>query len=208
MTLIVGIKDNNHSYIIGDRQATCGNNKKTIYEPKVWKSGQVLMGISGSPRFLQIAKYHFTPDLALGEPDLTSLLVHKFVKPLRELFKQEGYAEINDNHESTWDSLLFIVKNRIFSMGYNYQLNEYTAPFLAIGSGATEAMAILTNGFLSENFTRSRTKKYYAQRTIKDIFRTVSYLNNTVSFPIDIIRDDGEMRTFAYPKDIKKEFWK
>lgn len=148
MTCIIGYMTGGKIYMGGDSAVVTqdGNSAiiRTMTEPcKVFKTGEWLIGFSGTPRFGQILRdcFHPTP-IGTGE-NVVKYLTETFVKELIETLDKLKYLEIRNGEVSCYPFLIG-VRGRIFKIGTDLVVLEVKDNFTAIGSGEEFALGALS----------------------------------------------------------------
>ena len=144
MTCIVGIIEPSGAVVMGaDSCVTHGNLSAILSVPKIIDRGNMLIGVTGDVRLLNIIETSLTiPVIPEGCSPRTYILEHLIPK-LRECAKQHGHAEVKDQQESQGGMLLIGFRGHLFSVGYYYSLCEFSTPYFAEGSGREVALGAL-----------------------------------------------------------------
>lgn len=143
MTCIIGLIEGNTMYMGGDSAYVSGWHIRAG-APKVIRLGEMLIGVSGYPRAMQIVRYHLTVPAHPDDLDTESYMVTCFVPALREAFKEHGFAEVQYNQENYDSTLMVAYRGRLFEIESNFQLSYYREPYAAIGSGQSYALAAMS----------------------------------------------------------------
>jgi len=142
MTCIVGIKTTNGLYIGGDSAISSGNIVQIIADPKIWKTGQFIIGFAGSLRVGQIMKYKMKiPPINQRNP--TEYMVTGFVDAMRKVLKTAGAARELNKEEEQDNSFLVGFKGHLFEIDGVYGVCEVKDNFTAIGCGSEYALGSL-----------------------------------------------------------------
>ncbi len=145
MTAIVGIVDKDKVWMGADRLGVNGYlmtwNKAT---DKVFKTGPFVIGCCGYPRVSQLVKYK------LGLKDDPRKEAHEFmcvdfVDKMRTVLNDNGAKIIDKNEDSvsvgSW--LLISFRGQLYEVQPNFQVEQRTEPYDAIGCGAELALGSL-----------------------------------------------------------------
>lgn len=144
MTAIVAIanEDQGSVWMGGDSHSadpSIGRNQ-VRNDPKVWKFGPFVMGISGSVRQAQIMQYHFTPKDP-GE-DVMKYMVTKFVPELRDVLGKGQLAE--DEPESPLPGGVLVgVRGHVYEIQADYQVVDNADSFWSIGAASEYCLGAL-----------------------------------------------------------------
>jgi ATP-dependent protease HslVU (ClpYQ) peptidase subunit len=143
MTILLGLEHNDKVYIGGDSISLNGWAKDITASRKVFSKGRMLFAVAGNPRQAQLIQHYFDvpPDQAEGEDD-EAYLVLEVVEPLRRLFKDRGFTEI-DNGRELGPSFLIGYRGKLYSVENAYQLCRSARGMYAMGLGDDFAIAAL-----------------------------------------------------------------
>lgn len=142
MTCIVGLIDNGNIWIGGDSAGIRGTELIIRKDPKVFRSGDFVIGYSSSFRMGQLLAHAFTPPARDQSLDVYSYMVTVFVDALRSCFKNGGYAE-KQNEAERGGTFLVGYEKRLFCIEGDYQVGENADGYAACGSGAVIALGSL-----------------------------------------------------------------
>lgn len=143
MTCIIGLAQDDTLYMGADSAATGGWEITTQRQPKIFRAGDLLIGVSGYPRMLQILKYRFAPPAHTPEKDDMHYMAVDFVDAARQAFKDAGYAQKENEQERT-DSLVLIgYRGHFYTLERNYQIIDSVRDYATIGSGDSYALGAL-----------------------------------------------------------------
>lgn len=184
MTCIVGYTDGDSVVIGGDRAATDGWGEITLLRyTKVFRLGDMLLGVSGSVRGYQLLRYHLEKPTNNRNDPLT-FLVKDFIPALRGVFKEHGYTEVDNNRESLDHYALVGYRGQLFVIQSDFSITNTIGAYMAIGSGSPYAL-----GALTALATLRESKKKFLVRTA--LYAAAEHCNS-VSAPFDIeVLDDG-----------------
>lgn len=150
MTVIVGIVENGVVTIGGDSQTTSGWVAQSLAasNPKVFRVGPFLIGVTGAMRAGQVMRYGFRPPVHPdGMPDAEYMATF-FVDECRRAFKDGGFAEtVNGADRAGTDNnragFLVGYRGHLYSLWESFQIDEYDTPYVANGSGWEFALGAL-----------------------------------------------------------------
>lgn len=144
MTCIVAIVEPNGAIHMGADSAASNSNHeiRTRKDPKIYKVGEFLFGFTGSFRMGQILGYKFSAPEHRPDYSIEKYMHTSFIDHVRELFHNNGYAKTDSGRESGG---FFLVgyRGRLFGVESDYQIEELTVPYMAIGSGSEVALGSL-----------------------------------------------------------------
>ncbi len=140
MTCIVAITDGKRTVMGADSAAGSTDNPE-IYDfatSKLFQKGEYLVGVCGSYRSGQLARYEMEwPDPPEDPAELEGFLVREVVKKLRELYKEAGHVP------PPTAAAMVAIRGRIFVIGNDNSVGSLANPWCAIGSGRHTAYGAL-----------------------------------------------------------------
>ncbi len=159
MTCIVGLVRDGQVYLGGDSASNSNDHGITIVKnPKVFRKGKFVMGYTSSWRMGQLIQYHFTPPEIAFQQDVMEYMVTSFIGGIRNLFKEGGWAKI-ENSQEHGGSFLVGYQERLFTIHADYQVAESANLYEAIGSGANIALGALFTLTTAKNFAETSTQE-------------------------------------------------
>lgn len=143
MTIIAACVDQDGSVWMGADTVNLIRNVEVrpTARPKMFRLGEMLIGMSGEVRGCQIVEY--LPDIEMppDDTDLMKWLATKFVPPMREAMKQGG-GELRESNADTLSGRLLIgIRGSIFEIDSSYGVCQPRSCFHAIGCADQEALA-------------------------------------------------------------------
>lgn len=127
----------------GDSAATDTYLDQTIRaEPKVFRVGSFVYGVSGSVRLSQLLRFAFKPSVQVGKDD-HGYLVTQWVDELRQVLKDKGHAMKHWETEAIGGSFLVGYRGGLYEVHSDYQVGRPKAGFAAVGSGGQVALGAL-----------------------------------------------------------------
>ena len=142
MTCIVGITDGKRIVVGADSAGSSPDNPElySIAVDKVWKTGEYLVGICGSYRAGQIARWEMDwPEPPEPGADLERFVVRDIVRALRQALQTAGASPSTEGRTQ----LLIGLRGELFSIGGDYSALKLTEHWIAIGSGRHHAYGAL-----------------------------------------------------------------
>ena len=155
MTCIVGLVCDGQVSLGGDSASNSNDHSITIVKnPKVFRKGAFVMGYTSSWRMGQLIQYQFMPPERDLQQDVMEYMVTSFIGGIRNLFKEGGWAKI-ENSQEQGGSFLVGYQGRLFTIHGDYQVAESANPYEAIGSGANIALGALFTLTTAKNFDKT-----------------------------------------------------
>lgn len=142
MTCIVGLVHEGVCWLGGDSAVTKGYEITAMRTAKVFRNGDVLLGVTGSLRMAQITRYTFRPPAA-NYKDPEHYLATEFLDALRSCYTAGGFIRKNNNLDEIDGAILLGYRGRLFEIGPNLGLLEPERAYHAVGSGAEHAHGAL-----------------------------------------------------------------
>jgi ATP-dependent protease HslVU (ClpYQ) peptidase subunit len=137
MTCIAAIIKDGKAYMAGERAVTDDSHISKIDTPKIWKTGDYLMGYCGGLE-AQIIQNNFKPPAIEGNVD--KFMRTKFLESIKAFYDKWG-MRIEKESEL---SLLICVKGRMFEHETaTLTMISYDTHYHAIGSGSAYALGSL-----------------------------------------------------------------
>ncbi len=145
MTCIVAITDGQRIAIGADSAvgSTDSPELNTVATNKVWRQGEYLVGICGTYRAGQIARWQMDWPEPPSDPeaDLEQFMVKEVVEALRRALENAAYSHAKEPTRVA--QFVVAVKGRIFMIAGDYSCATLEAPWIAIGSGRHNAYGAL-----------------------------------------------------------------
>lgn len=142
MTCIAAVTDGKTVWMGADA-AGVSNWELTIRaDPKVFISGNFLIGFTTSFRMGQLLHHRFTPPPCYDGRDPFSFMAVDFVDAVRHCLKDGGWAE-KFNEQERGGQFIVGLKGRIFTVDSDFQVGEPVVQYAAIGCGGTYALGAL-----------------------------------------------------------------
>ncbi len=145
MTCIAGVieRETGLVYLCGDSAGVAGYDLTVRADPKVFKVGEFIFGMSGSFRMGDLLHHTFKPPVPKpGEP-IERFMASRFIDSLRKCFKKGGFAKTKNDEETIGGSFLVGFRGRLFEIDADYQVGEAVASYNAVGCGAEIAKGAL-----------------------------------------------------------------
>lgn len=145
MTIVVGLADRGSIWFGADSRAEDDCSGRILAQPKIWRSRDYLIGISGSIRASNIIKHTVTLPPA-PERSHHRHVVLTIVPAIREALRAAGYRTRTRSGSGGEDSdadILIGFRGRVFVIDGEFQAQRAIGGFDAIGSGAGPALGAL-----------------------------------------------------------------
>ena len=141
MTCIVALEFENQVFMGGDSTAARGWEISKVADPKVFITGDFIVGYTSSFRMGQLLQYNLEVEgNNTDNPNLDlQYLVQTFIPAARRCLKDGGYTKIDNNREETGVFMLGY-HGKTYSVFDNFQILRVLGGFAAIGAGNTYAL--------------------------------------------------------------------
>lgn len=130
-------------HVGADRSISRGDEVHVNPHSKLHFVGEFLVGMSGPERLAQQVKYQFHPPDLLLNQDVVEYLSTIFVRILRDVFLENGYVEPDLKKDCGDFEILVAYRDRLFMIGCDFSVAEYTVPYAAAGGGRQYAMGAM-----------------------------------------------------------------
>lgn len=145
MTCIVAITDGRRTILGADSAAGSAGSPEVynIATSKLWKNGEYLIGICGTYRVGQIARWQMYWPKPPSDPeaDLEEFMVREVIATLRRTLEKADY---NPSKEPTRvGQFLIALRGQLFCTADDFSCVSLEAPWTAIGSGRHSAYGAL-----------------------------------------------------------------
>lgn len=171
MTCIIGLVDSGTGkvYMGADSAVVFGWEVRTLKTQKVFRVGEMLIGVTGDIRLSQALQYKVKcdPQPADDRDDL-AYLIRVFVEAVRKALKDEGITKIENGIEQvTAGNFIIGYRGALYGCDSNLAITQITDGFDAAGGGreyALGAMAVLDRHSAADRIIRSlkAVEKFYA----------------------------------------------
>lgn len=150
MTCIVALKHSSGVTVGADRNVSSGSYfNDTLAYPKIFKTPNLVIGVSGNLQGNNLLKYVLLPTLPkIGIMEPLEYLVTVFLPNWQKVLREHGYTREQSDNGICDIVMLVVVKNRLFRI-CDFAVTEYQEDYLVIGSGRDFAYGSLrtTDGF-------------------------------------------------------------
>lgn len=181
-TCIVGIGNGKDVWLGGDSCVSIPTMREVTTESKIMQVNDMLLGYCGSIRMAQILQYHTNlPKRRRSQTDYEYLVQH-FVKHIRDIFVDAGFATVRNNQEQGGQ---FIVgyRGNIYEVSEDYSVVSFQRNWVAIGCGADWATGSLHT---------TQPLRWKPERRIKAALEAASEFSPFVGPPFTIARLGGK----------------
>lgn len=145
MTCIVAITDGQRTIMGADSAVSSTDNPElnVVATSKVWKQGEFLVGLSGTYRAGQIARWQMDWPEPPSDPgaDLDQFMVREVVTTLRQTLLDAGFVQSTEPTRVA--QFMIALRGRIFTLGGDYSCASLEHPWIAIGAGRHNAYGAL-----------------------------------------------------------------
>ena len=132
MTCIIGLEQDGKVYVGADSaSATRSLDIRQTLVPKVFNNHNVIIGYTSSFRMGQLLQFMKIPSYdKLDE----KYMINKFIEAIRFEFKAKGYSKI-DNNEETGGNFLVGIKDCLYEIASDFQVQRYADGVASCGCG-------------------------------------------------------------------------
>jgi ATP-dependent protease HslVU (ClpYQ) peptidase subunit len=156
MTIIAGVVADGRVYLAADSCSADGTRRVRQTEPKVWRDGPCVVGVSGSHRLAQVVCYHTSfADLNGGA---LAWLLREYIPRLKQVTAELGGTEKDGDTTFLDGDIIIGYRDVLFWIDSECSVVPIATAFAAIGSGAPYALGALWGSNWVGNDTPTRTR--------------------------------------------------
>lgn len=150
MTCIIGWSNGSTVYLGGDRFLGHSWSYELTSEPKVWKKDNLLYGLAGSKRIMDVVRHRFD---APEDTQKTAMqyLTGPWLSELRKTLSQEGLLKKTDEVESPETNMILGYLGNVYHVSCDLQISSPSSRTLCIGSGGETARGAMEVLPISKN---------------------------------------------------------
>jgi ATP-dependent protease HslVU (ClpYQ) peptidase subunit len=179
MTCIVGIEDKGRVLIGADSAGTAGGLRQRVRsDEKVFTADGFAFGFTTSFRMGQLLRYRLTPPPFIEGMGLDEYMATHFVDQVRAVFKQGGYAVV-ENGTERGGTFLVGVRGRLYSVEGDYQVAHTPHGYEAVGCGDDLAIGSL--------FTTAKNPKMSARVRCRTALEAAAMFSAGVAPPFNFV---------------------
>jgi len=141
MTCIVGVVHKGRVYMGADSAGSNGWQTRPVQHPKIFKSGDFLIGYTESFRMGQLLEETLSIARQQVNEDDFTYLVRVFLEGVRATFKEYGFTRVTEGQE-TGGTFLIGYHGHLYTVQNDFSLIEHFE-FDAVGCGEPYALAAL-----------------------------------------------------------------
>jgi len=185
MSCIIGkVDENGRVYMIAD---SCGISENFVIScstKKIVEKKDMLIGVTGSFRVLQLIRYNFT--LPKHKKNLTSIeyLNKCFVPKFREVLAENGCLSEDRGIESFEATLLIGYRGELFIIESDFQVRKSIYNYEAIGAGRDVAYPLLF--FVDLLYNNKNLKQLSTRESLIFIMKSISKFFTSIEEPFII----------------------
>lgn len=168
MTLIVALKDEKGISIGCDRFASNYYSGTEMIDDKVFQIWDLIFGICGSLRLLNILQYHFTPPDRGSKVDAKTYMYKYVLEEIKKLLHDKNVSEVDKNLHET-NPVIIGYEWDIYLMQENFSMYQPDNKFFCVWSGTYVA-----EGFLEAANLYGIIKTQSRESTIRDCIELTS----------------------------------
>ncbi len=157
MTAIVGVVEDGQVWLGGDAAGVGGLSLSTRSDPKVFKSGESVMGYTTSFRMGQILQHHLTLPVPYETEGGMAYMVKRFVPAVKDELKKHGFQQTKDGRDNG-GTFLVGYRGELYEVEDDYQVARVQQAYHAVGAGFELALGSLHTSELVEATPRERIR--------------------------------------------------
>lgn len=188
MTIIVGMETDGEVYIGGDSGAISGEVRKRVYDPKVMRVGEFVIGYSWSFRFGDLLRHVFEPPpvpAGIVLPiEQERYMIRDFVPALQKLIEDGKATSKNATGDIEWGIALIGFRGKLYEYERDGQLMGNGDRYSATGSAYQVALGAL-------HVAMRARPKWSAQAVLASALEAAIYHHGETLGPYLILGTDG-----------------
>lgn len=139
-TCIVGVVHGASVWVGCDSMASDGSSKHALAVPKVFRVGDMLLGVCGGIRLRDVIEFVVPPERAEGVTD-REYLIRSYVPQLRATFKESGVLLTEDGLDEFGGAVLIAYRGKLYELDCDFAVMEHEC--WATGSGSEYALGAM-----------------------------------------------------------------
>ena len=169
MTCIVAVTHERYGSVLGgDSASVSGWFVTPQAEPKVWRHGGFLLGVSGDWRLQQLLRYAFTPPPQADEQSDHAYMVTTWVDAVRTMLRERGALKCENGVERAGvGEVVIAYRHRLYLFDGDLQVTGTAADYLVSGSGREPAAGALHATRNAEAYFGSASLRYRATAALE-----------------------------------------
>ncbi len=184
MTCIVGVKTDKGVIIGGDSAGSAGHFSHGRKDPKVFKTGEFLMGFTSSFRMGQLLMCSLSVSEQTSKQEDYTYMVTTFIDAVRTCLKDGGYATTKNDGEKG-GCFLVGYKGELYQIDSDYQVGICSDDYTAVGCGDELALGAL--------YILDWTCDHEPKETVTLALKAAVKFSGYVSAPFLIMNEDGKV---------------
>jgi hypothetical protein len=150
MTCIVGMLHDGKVSIGADSAGVAGLDITIRKDPKVFKTGDFLIGCTSSFRMIELLQFSLKVK-ERGDKEIYEYMCTDFINGVRKCFKKGGYIQKFSAGDEKGGSFLVGYEGRLFKIGNDFQVGESSENYDSVGCGEDYAKGSLFESTSSRN---------------------------------------------------------
>ena len=144
MTCIVGLKHEDSVFIGGDSAATDGNlGIRVRADDKVFRKDEMIFGVTGSVRLVQLLRYSFIPpNQAVGQDDF-GYLCSSWIYCLSKCLQDNGCSKVENNEVEIPGEFLVGFNGNLYHVYADMQVANNALLYDACGCASDYALGVM-----------------------------------------------------------------
>ena len=143
MTCIIGVVENGNVHMAGDCAGSSEWETRKLAFPKVFRNGELLIGVCGLPQAIHVVRYNFAPEPQPGGDDDMKYIVNVVAGGIRSVLRVAEIIPATMTDEMPAITFLVGYRGHLYEIDHSFQVVEWSDGFNAIGSGREYALGVL-----------------------------------------------------------------
>jgi ATP-dependent protease HslVU (ClpYQ) peptidase subunit len=141
MTCVVGVERDGKVVMGADSAGILGLSMTVRADTKIFRSGEFVMGFTGSFRMGQLLRYSLVPPTP-HDWDVDRFMVTEFVQSVRDCLREGGFAR-NESGVESGGTFLVAIRGRLYRVDCDFQIGRSLDNYDAVGCGEEFALGSL-----------------------------------------------------------------
>ena len=142
MTAIVGLVHKGKVWMGSDSAGVAGLSLQIRRDPKLFASGEFVIGYTSSFRMGQLLRFYLKPERSQENQDGFEYMVRVFIPAVREVAREHGFLKV-DNGREELGTFLVGRRGTLYLVQNDLQVAELATPYAACGCGNDLALGAM-----------------------------------------------------------------